>query len=266
MFMLRYRRNLVVPALFVATVGASQAFLGQVPANSLVEPGSVSLSTVQPPAHQRSAEENGDSLVSQLHYQAAIDAYSKAPEMTATLWNKMGIAYQMMFNSKEASRCYRESLKIDSRNPQVLNNLGTIYASMKQYAQADHFYHKALKIDPRNATIMKNLGTNLLAEKRYDKGWKAYQDAIAINPQIFADSRNNPKVENPASLRERGAMNYYMAMGCARSGYSDCAIEYLRAALDEGFIDRKKVAADAEFVTLRTNPGFQRLLGDSSAQ
>ena len=27
--------------------------------------------------------------------------------MTAAIWNKMGIDYQMMFNSKDAARCYK---------------------------------------------------------------------------------------------------------------------------------------------------------------
>ncbi len=45
-------------------------------------------------------EQLGDSLVGHQRYQAAIAAYSKAPQMTAAIWNKMGIAYQMMFNSK----------------------------------------------------------------------------------------------------------------------------------------------------------------------
>jgi tetratricopeptide (TPR) repeat protein len=265
MFTLRYGWNLVVPAMLVATVGVSQALSSQTPENSLVEAGSASLPTVQAPAHQATPEQNGDSLAARQRYQAAIEAYSQAPQMTATIWNKMGISYQMMYNSKEALRCYRESLKMDPRNPQVLNNLGTVYASLKEYAQADRFYRKALKVDPRNATVMKNLGTNLLAEKRYDKGWEAYQQAIAIDPQIFAD-RSNPKVENPTSVQERGAMNYYMALGCARSGYTDCALQYLRAALDEGFTNRKKVAADAEFASLRENPAFQRLLADSSSQ
>jgi tetratricopeptide (TPR) repeat protein len=207
----------------------------------------------------------GDSLAAHQRYQAAIEAYSKAPEMTAGIWNKMGISYQMMLNSRDAMRCYKESLKLDPRNPQVLNNLGTVYASMKDYGQADRLYRKAIKVDPQNAPILKNLGTNLLAEKKYNKGWAAYQQAIAIDPEIFAD-HGNPKVENPTSIEERGAMNYYMALGCARSGYVDCALQYLRAALDEGFTSRKKVAADAQFASLRTNPAFQQLMAEPSAQ
>ncbi len=218
--------------------------------------------TVPPAAHTPpTAEQLGDSLTARQRYQAAIAAYSKAPEMTAPIWNKMGIAYQMMFNSKDATRCYKASLELDPRNPQVLNNLATIYASQKEYGQADRLYRKALKFDPKSALVLKNLGTNYLAEHKYNKGWEAYQQALAIDPQIFSD-RGTPSVNDPSSIQERGAMNYYMAAGCARAGYADCALQYLRMALDEGFTTRKKVANDVEFASLRENPAFKQLLAE----
>ena len=208
-----------------------------------------------------SPEQLGDSLVGHQRYQAAIAAYSKAPQMTADLWNKMGIAYQMLFNSKDAARCYKESLKLDPANPQVMNNLATVYASLKMYGQADRMYRKALKLDPKSAVVLKNYGTNLLAEHKYNKGWEAYQQALAINPEIFAD-HNGPTVEDPSNVKERGAMNYYMAAGCARAGYTDCALQYLRMELDEGFTTRKKIETDSQFVSLRDNPAFKQLLAE----
>ena len=106
-------------------------------------------------------------------YQAAIAAYKREARGTPlTFWNKMGIAYQMMFNLEEASHCYQVSLKLEPKNSRVLNNLGTIYDSMKEYGNAERMYHKALKLDPKSAMILKNLGTNLLAQHRYKKGWE----------------------------------------------------------------------------------------------
>jgi len=238
---------------------------GQTPEESRAEPGSAALPVSVSRTHPATPVQTGDSLVAQKRYQSAIAAYSESPQMTAAIWNKMGIAYQMMLNTKEAARCYKQSLKLEPDSAQVLNNLATVYASTKQYGQADRLYRKALKLDPHNAPILKNLGTDLLTERKYDKGWEAYQQALAADPRIFANS-TNPKVENPASVQQRGAMNYYMALGCARSGYTDCALQYLRAALDEGFTSRKKVASDAEFASLRANPVFQQLVVEPTAR
>ena len=215
----------------------------------------------QPPA-QPTAEQLADALVVRQRYQAAIHAYMKAPP-TAAVWNKMGIAYQMMFNLKEAQRCYKESLKLDSRNPNVLNNLGTVYDSLKDYRQAERYYRKALKYEPNSAVVLKNLGTNLLTQHKYSRGWEEYKRALASDPEIFED-RNGPQVQNPTSIEQRGAMNYYMAMGCARARQTECALQYLRMAINEGFITPKKAASDVAFESLRDNPDFKQLLASEN--
>ena len=184
------------------------------------------------PAFQPTPEQIGDSLEARKQYQAAIAAYSKAQEFTPDLWNKMGIAYQMMFNQGDATRCYKASLKLDPNNSQVLNNLATVYDSLKDYGSAEHLYRKALKLDPRSALILRNLGSNLLSQHKYKKGWAAYQAAQAIDPQIFAQ-RAASSVENPASAKDRGAMHYYMARSCVSTGQVECAIDNLRMALNE---------------------------------
>jgi tetratricopeptide (TPR) repeat protein len=181
------------------------------------------------------------------------------------VWNKLGIAYQMMFNLQEATRCYRESLKIDPNNPNVLNNLGTVYDSLKEYKAAVKMYHKALKINPRSPLVLKNLGTDLLAQHQYEKGWASYKEALAIDPEIFG-AESGPKVQNPASVQQRGAMNYYMAKSCARAGLNARAIQYLRMALNEGFTNPRKIVADGEFASLRGVADFEKLLTDEKAQ
>jgi tetratricopeptide (TPR) repeat protein len=217
------------------------------------------------PTPQPSPENVGDSLMAHHRYQAAIEAYKRASQNSAIVWNKMGIANQMLFNLPEATRCYLASLKIDPKNVNVLNNLGTVYDSQKNYKAAVKMYHRALKIDPKSALVLKNLGTDLLAQHKYEKGWEVYKQALSVDPQVF-DHSTGPRVENPASVQQRGAMNYYMAKGCVRAGKNDRAIEYLRMALNEGFTTSKKLAADNEFASLRGIPAFEQLIAEEKAQ
>ncbi|HEX7729828.1 MAG TPA: tetratricopeptide repeat protein [Terracidiphilus sp.] len=222
------------------------------------------LTLVVTPPDPTTPEDEGDALMARKRYQAAIVAYKKVSPATATSWNKMGVAYQMMFSLDEAQRCYQQSLKLEPKNSTVLNNLGTVYDSQKNYGAAEKMYRKALKIDPNSALIYKNLGTELLARHKYKKGWEAYKAALAIDPNIFTRS-SRLKVENTASVQERGAMNYYMARGCVRAGLHERAIEYLRAALNEGFTTPKMIIADHEFAILRGNPAFEQLLAAQKA-
>jgi tetratricopeptide (TPR) repeat protein len=246
------------------------AVLGMLPLNSFAQipndpPGQPSAapapSQLANPgsAVQPTAKELGDALMAHQRYQAAIEAYKKVPGPSADALNQMGIAYQMMFNLHDAVRCYEGSLRADPKNANVLNNLGTVYDSLKQLNAAERMYRKALKLEPKSAMIEKNLGTNLLAQHHYKKGWQAYQAALAIDPQIFKDTAAL-RVENPASTQDRGAMNYYMARGCVRAGQNDCAIDYLRMALNEGYTNPKKIEADSEFAGLRGIPAFEQLL------
>jgi Flp pilus assembly protein TadD len=252
------RRWLPVFAVLAALIVASPAATAQAaaqapPANppSASDPGATQA--------QPTAEEVGDSLMAHRRYQAAIDSYRKALPNSAAVLNKMGIAYQMMFNLNDAARCYQASLKLAPKDARVLNNLGTVYDSLKQYGNAERMYRRALKVDPNSALILKNLGTDLLAQHKYKKGWEAYKAALVINPEIFQNS-SSPRVENPATVQERGAMNFYMAKGCVRAGQNDRAIEYLRMALNEGFTTPRKIVADAEFAALRGLPAFEQVL------
>lgn len=224
-----------------------------------VQPAPAAPAVVVNPPVPLPPETQGDVMMARRRYQAAIEAYKQVQPLTADVWNKMGIAYQMLFDMEDALRCYQTSLKMDPKNSSVLNNLGTVYDSQKQYGKAVKMYRKSLKIDPKSALVLKNLGTDLLAQHKYEKGWEVYKAALEIDPQIF-DRASGPRVENPASVQDRGAMNYYMAKGCVRAGKNDRAIEYLRSALNEGFTSRQKVAADREFAVLRGLPAFDRLV------
>jgi tetratricopeptide (TPR) repeat protein len=262
--------------LFLALPAVTQVPPGQLPGNPSIpapsgilplSPGDLPIQhTVQQPPVQKlqvplTPEEEGDVLQAQKRYQVAIAAYSKVKPATAEVWNKMGIAYQMMFNIKDAQRCYKESMKLNPRNAITVNNLATTYDSTKQYKQAEKTYRKALKISPNSAIILKNLGTNLLTQHKYSKGLEAYKQAVMLDPDILQD-RNSPRVANPANVQERGALNYYMALGCLHSGQTVCALEYLRHALNEGFVTPKKLATDDQFLSLRDNPAFQQMLAD----
>jgi Tfp pilus assembly protein PilF len=233
------------------TATAEQVALAQSPARSL---------QLQP-----TPEQIGDTFVLRQRYQAAILAYKSGPRNSATLLNKMGIANQLMLNESEAQRCYQTALKLEPRNAHVLNNLGTLYDAEKRYSDAERMYRRALAAEPNSALVEKNLGTALLAQHKYKKGWEAYQAALAIDPNIF-QSDKALRVENPATVEERGAMNYYMARSCVRAGMNDRAIEYLRKALTEGFINSKKLIADNEFASLHGLPAFDQLIRTEQAQ
>ena len=194
----RYLRALVVIAFLLA---ATVALLPRLPIRlPLPRPRPQPVTAARPPScgcrpgryrprtPMRRRSRSRDSLMAHQRYQAAIEQYKKAPRDSAEVWNKMGVAYQLMFNLDDATRCYLQAQKLDPKNAVVLNNLGTVYVSQKEYSKAEKTYRKALKLDPKSALVHKNLGTALLAEHKYQKGWQEYQNALADDPEIFKNT------------------------------------------------------------------------------
>lgn len=263
-------RHLLLPAASLAVlIAASQLLLAPMahaaPVTAMQPPpqadSSESPRPEPAPQFQLTPEERGDVLLAEKRFQAAIEAYKEGPGDSARIWDKLGVAYQQMFDPDDAKNCYLASLRLNPRNSGVLNNLGTVYASFKNYRAAERFYRKALRLNPNSAVILKNLGTNFLMRRKYKQGGKMYAAAIAIDPQIF-ESTTHLTVTDPTSAQDRGAMNYYMAVTCARAGEKDRAVDFLRKALDEGYTNPRKIVAESEFAGLRGVPAFEHLLAD----
>jgi tetratricopeptide (TPR) repeat protein len=205
------------------------------------------------------AENRADILLARGQYQAAVDAYEQAPLDSASVWNKMGIAYEMLLNNTAARRCYDKARQIDPKNATVINNIGSIEMAAQDYKKAEKLYRHAIKLNSQSALFHKNLGTAYISARKYKKGWEEYRAALVIDPQIFS-TQTGLRVMNPTSAQDRGAMNYFMAKGCLMAGEKKQAIEYLRLALNEGYTSPKKLVEDTEFASLRGTPAFQELI------
>jgi len=118
-------------------------------------------------------------------YLEAIDDYSQAPDKSAVIWNKMGMAYHHLFAVDEARRDYLRALQLRPDYPEALNNLGAIYYARKNYGKALKYYQKALQHNPQSAPIYSNLGTAYFARGKVNEGIEAYRKAFAIDPHVF---------------------------------------------------------------------------------
>lgn len=207
------------------------------------------------------AEDIGDSLLIKRQYQEAIEQYRKMPNPSADLWNKMGIAYQMLFDPKDAARCYKQTLRHNPGHAYALNNMGTIYDAQGDYGKAEVFYRKALDANPGSARSAMNLGTNLMAQRKYSEGSEMYKRALALDPDVL-DTSEGPISISGVPLEQRGAMNYYKAKDYAQVGMIDRAMRFLRKALNEGFASPTDIARDSSFSRLRETAAFKRLMAE----
>ncbi len=209
--------------------------------------------------HPLSPELRGDLFLARGQYMDAIKAYREVPSKSASLWNRMGIAWQHLFATDEALEDYQRALRMKPNYPEAINNLGTIYYEKKNYKKAEKLYHRALKFTPQSAALYNNMGAAYFAQGKLRQGAAALQKAFAIDPGVF--SSNNQGISELGSTAQQAEQNYCMAELFAHAGMNDRAIEYLRKALAEGFKDRKRVMSDRAFVALRQTDAFAELMG-----
>ena len=263
--------SLALSSKLVGTVAAivliSPATLqvpGQTPTQGMVEK-TQSQSSPATGDPRTEAEIKGDSLLSDGKYESAIKAFAGAPQNSAAVCNKTGMAYHHLLNMSAAKAQYERALKLNPKYADAMNNLGTIYYSQKNYKQAEKLYKKAIKLSPKNPTIYGNLGTMYFVLGDDRKGSEAYRTAFALDPHIFERVKTNG-VGEAVAPRERAMMNYSLAKTYAEVGMNERALQYLRMAIGEGFKDRKKLMADKEFAALRETPEFGQLMQEQGLQ
>ena len=238
----------------------SGAALAQDAIPALDSPHAAKPTVSEPATPPLSPESRGDVYMARKMYREAIESYEQAPQDSAVVWNKVGIAYHQMLQLDAAMKRYRKAIRLDAKYSEAVNNLGTIYYAEKRYSKAISSYKHALKLAPASASIFSNLGTAYFAEKKYKEAWEAYNTAFQIDPEVFEHRNTYGVLLQERSVEERARFHYYLAKIYAKQGQNDRALQYIRKALEEGFTDRKKFMQDPEFAAMRNLPEFKELL------
>jgi tetratricopeptide (TPR) repeat protein len=256
-------RNLVV----VFTTAA--AFLAAQPTGGLIDRTSNLVDTrpdkERAPAPQDAKpaltpEARGDIYMARKMYREAIDVYRQAPQDSAVIWNKIGIAYHQMMDMGAAKRHYEKAIKLNGKYSEAINNLGTVYYAQKNYRRAVGQYQKALKLSPNSASIHSNLGTAHFARKKYKEAFDEYQLALQLDAEVFEHRGAYGVLLQERTVTERARFHFYLAKTYAKAGQNDRALLYIRKALEEGFKEKDKLREDPDFQTIRDLPEFQEIL------
>ncbi|HYO84833.1 MAG TPA: tetratricopeptide repeat protein [Bryobacteraceae bacterium] len=207
-----------------------------------------------------SPEMRGDIFMARKMYREAIEAYQEAPQGSAVIANKVGIAHHQMLELDAAKKSYESAIKLDKLYSEAINNLGTVHYARKSYRKAVGQYKKALKLSPSSASIYSNLGTAHFARKKYKDAAECYEKALSLDPEVFEHRNSHGVLLQERSVHERAKFHFYLARTYAKAGNAERALLYMRKALEEGFADRKKFQQEPEFALLQELPEFQQLL------
>lgn len=164
------------------------------------------------------------------------------------LLNLLGVSYERKGLLKNASRAYKDALKLNPNIPEMNFNLGAILFSENKVEEAIHFYKKAIQLNNNFPEAHFNLGIALQSGGLYDEAIQCYQKAIQIQPGFFEAITNIGTIrqlqgqleeaeeffKKSLSIREDGRGHYNLANVLRNQGNLSLSISHYRKAIELG--------------------------------
>jgi tetratricopeptide (TPR) repeat protein len=210
----------------------------------------------QPVFAPMSPEERGDLYMARKMFREAVAVYKTAPQNSALIWNKIGIAWHNLSELSLARTSYEHALKIDKNYAEAMNNVGTVYYAQKKYRIAINRYRRAIALAPEKASFWSNLGTAYYSQKKFPLMMEAYDKAISLDPEIFEHRGIVGTMVQDRTVADRARYHFELARLYAKIGKGDLALQYLRHSFEEGFKDKDKVRSSPEFAGMLEDPEF----------
>lgn len=223
-----------------------------------------SLDVPKPDALQiaKAAETRGDLerihnnyLLAANYYKQALRAQPKNPQ----LLNKLGISELKVGERGPARKYFSQALKADPRNISALNNLGAVAFLDKKYKNAVKYLKQALELNEYSAPAHLNLAEAWMAMGEVDRAMTEYTRAIELDADILSENESGiaARVSTP---EQRARVSFLIAKAYAKRGNIEGALEYLKRARDGRFPEMGRVYKEQEFALLWTDPRLDKIV------
>jgi tetratricopeptide (TPR) repeat protein len=117
------------------------------------------------------------------------DTVKKSPDSYGVR-NNLGLAYHNLERHVEATREYKEALRLNPDYALPHNNLGLVYYDMGRHAEAIIEYKEAIRLNPDFEGAHNNLGNAYYNQGRIDEAIVEYEETIRLKPD-FAGAHYN---------------------------------------------------------------------------
>ncbi|HXE31526.1 MAG TPA: tetratricopeptide repeat protein [Terriglobales bacterium] len=220
-------------------------------------------STDAKPSANLTVGERADIFLARRDYQQAIDLLKDAvhdKHADASIYNRLGIAYQETSNLGQAEKNYKNALKRDKHNATYLNNLGTVYYMRRKYKDATKEFTEAIQIDAAKAPYFVNLGGAEFAQKHFQPALAAYRQALRLDPDsLFPTTGASPVVQDITG-QDTPRFHYDLSRLFCSMGMLDDAVHQFRQAYEQHYSGIRQSLTDPEFAPLRARPEYQALM------
>jgi len=209
-----------------------------------------------------SLEERADIFMARKSYADAVDYYHRALKESnfskASLWNKLGIAYQQESSHSAARKAYKQAIRQKADFAEAYNNIGTTYYLENHYKKSVKYYLRAIRLDPNSGSFRLNLGTAYYHMKKTKEAVDEYRSALELDPNILTDHASLGTV-----VQARGAdaeFYFYLAKVFASLDRPEDSVRYLRRAFEDGLKTKGRLEQDPDFQKISQYPAYVELV------
>ena len=222
-------------------------------------------------------------------YADAVSALRRLTELqpdSATGFQMLGTAYHALGDLDQALANYRRTNELHP-SPTAWSNIGTIRYGRKDYAGAAAAYRESQKLQPKEPSTLRNLGDALARLGDRPGAKQAYRSAVELCQARLAVERNDARLLALealclAKLGEAAKARAVVASALALNPRSPDALykkavvllldhdtvgalAALRAAIESGY-SRNVAAADDDLAPLARQAGFDAIVRESPKQ
>ncbi|HCC79286.1 MAG: hypothetical protein A2X25_08775 [Chloroflexi bacterium GWB2_49_20] len=207
---------------------------------------------------------------------SALHAFKKAIKLApryANAWNNLGNFHRQNAQSRDALHAYKQSARFEPQNAKPVINLAHTHLDAGQPDLAIRAYKKATRLVPANAALLNELGTIYREMNRFKDAIAAYNKAIKLDPEyvlpyagLAACYRQLGKPDafkkqiNHARPRLEKQSVIKWAEFEAICGNNEAAFRFLKVALDQNQTTPQAVLSNPNFIGLRADPRYQKLI------
>jgi tetratricopeptide (TPR) repeat protein len=208
--------------------------------------------------------ERADIFMARHEYLQALDLLKdgvKQYKKDASLYNRMGIAYQQLNNLGQSEKYYKKAIKLDKKNARYHNNLGTVYYMRRKMKDAIKQFNSAIQIDPTQAAYFVNLGGALFYQRDFQPALTAYRAALRIDPNALFPDSSSGAIMQDITGSDTPRFHYDLSRLFCSMGMLDDAVHQFRQAYEQHYKGLKGSLTDPEFAPLRLRPEYRTLMG-----
>src|SRR5579862_841595 len=178
---------------------------------------------------------SGDDKYDQHQYADAANAYDKIPaaQRDAGTYNRLGVSYHLSGQLRAAETAYRNGLRLQPENPNLLNNLAALYYTQRKFSDAEREVRRAIEKAPDNSVLRANLRAARYARENTRSAREVADDIGRTNRELIEKREGDwlqmqilmpAKELGEATLHGQRGDSYF-----ARKMYEEAIAEYQQA-------------------------------------